>query len=118
MLEHTLFLINNGRKVYSQRQTKVAGGHKMTLLLSITHSIVVTSKSVRLVFLIFGLNNLDICACYIGKCISQCSMLGKTVDQNRIRIWERERIHFTNCKMSLWTETIRGSLDIQACIYT
>ena len=43
------------------------GRHNTAPPLSITYSIVVTWESIRLEFLIYGLNNLDICACDIGN---------------------------------------------------
>ena len=51
---------------FTCRVRLVAGGHKMAPPSSITYSIVVTRESVRLVFLISGLNDLDMCACDIG----------------------------------------------------
>ena len=45
----------------------VAGGHKAAPPSSITYSSVVTRETVRLAFIISGLNDLDICACDIGN---------------------------------------------------
>ena len=49
------------RKFYSQIQTRVKK------LLSITYSNFVTNESVRMAFIISGINNLDICVCDIGN---------------------------------------------------
>ena len=45
----------------------VAGRHKTETPLSATYSSVVTRESVRLEFVIYGMDNMDFCACNIGK---------------------------------------------------
>ena len=84
---HMIFDIKIDGK-FTCRARLVAGGHNTAPPLFTTYYSVVTRKSVILAFIIAVLNYLDICACVIGKCISQCSLLGKTVDLSRIRIWK------------------------------
>ena len=52
---------------FTRKSRIVAGGHKTEPTKSIFYYSVVTRESVRMAFLISGLNNLDICACYIGN---------------------------------------------------
>ena len=63
---HMIFDIKMGGK-FTHKARLVAGVHKMTPLFFITYSSVVTRESVRLAFLISGLNNIDICPCDIGN---------------------------------------------------
>ena len=44
----------------------MSGGHNTAPPSSATYSSVVTRESVRMAFLIYGMNNLDICSCGIG----------------------------------------------------
>ena len=52
---------------FNRKPRLLAGGHNMEHPSSITYSSVVTRKTVRLAFIIAGLNDLDICACGIGN---------------------------------------------------
>ena len=73
---------------FNPKSRLVAGEHKTAPPSSITYSSVVTRESVIIAFLIDGLNDLDVCACNIVKCIPQCYLSVKTADQSRIRIWD------------------------------
>ena len=63
---HMIFDINMVGK-FTWKSRHVSGGNKTAPSSSITYSIVVTSENVRLKFLIYCLNNLDIFACNIGN---------------------------------------------------
>ena len=52
---------------FTRKDRLVARGHKMAPLSSNTYYIVVDLESVRLAFIIAGLNYLYICACDIGN---------------------------------------------------
>ena len=52
---------------FTRKSRIVAGGHKTALPSSITYSIVVTKESVRLEFLVAGLDDLENFACDIGN---------------------------------------------------
>ena len=55
-----------GRK-FTLKYRLVSRSHKTAPPLSITYSNFVTNESVRMAFIISGMNNLDICACNIGN---------------------------------------------------
>ena len=63
---HIIFDIQMDGK-FTCKARLVVGGHHMKPTLSITYSSVVIRESVRLEFIIAGLNDLDICACDIGN---------------------------------------------------
>ena len=63
---HMIFDIKMDGK-FTCKARLVAGGHKTEPLFSITFPSVVTRESVRLEFIIDGLNDLYICACDIGN---------------------------------------------------
>ena len=52
---------------FTREDLLVADGHKIGAPASITYSIVISRDSVRIVFLIVSFNDLDFCACNIGK---------------------------------------------------
>ena len=70
---------------FTSKARLVAGGHKTAPPSSITYSSVVTRESVRMEFLIAGLDNLDICYCVIvnaylnAPCLENC---GPNQDHN------------------------------------
>ena len=66
MVTHNIFDRKMDGKC-TRKSILVAGRHNKAPPLSITYYSVVTRESVRLVFLISGLNDLDICACDIGN---------------------------------------------------
>ena len=68
---HVLFDV---KMDFTWKSIFVANGIRTEAPVSLTYSIVVSRDSVRLSFLIAELNDLDVMACDIGKCISQCTM--------------------------------------------
>ena len=63
---HMIFYIKMDGK-FTCKYRLVVGGHKTSPPSSITYCIVVTRESVRLEFLIAGLNDLDILSCGVGN---------------------------------------------------
>ena len=52
---------------FTRKAQLVENGHNADAPASITYSSVASREIVRIYFLIASLNELDICACYIGK---------------------------------------------------
>ena len=67
MSEQNGFLKKKMDGKFNRKSRLVAGGQKKAPPSSTIYSIVVTRESLRLAFIIYGLNDLDICACDIGN---------------------------------------------------
>ena len=77
MSEHTLFFDIKMDGKFTRKDRLVAGVHNRSPPLYTTYYSVVNRESVRLEFLIYGLNDLDICACDIGNAYLNAPCWGK-----------------------------------------